>query len=264
MANRIDRIRQDVEARTGIDFRQYQDPKTVSAFIDAIAAVVSPFAIMGNIIKCLIMETLVVNLMLAYVCYQKQPQLWVGVVFFIIGNLGFIAVAIAAGIIRTINDFSTHSSNAMVGSLELADRVLADLDSVEGKCREVSPVDVVRGVLFVSVLPSVNEAIRRKARFISKPITFALDKLASLLSGALPTLMKSRGNDKDDFSPDTGGATIDKERYLAIITKCKPKIEPFIRSKAMGKVTFPFKLALLLSLVTTVTILALIYAFLMS
>jgi hypothetical protein len=172
-------------------------------------------------------------------------------------------VAIAVGTIRTINGFSTHSSRAMVGSLELAERVLVDLKSMDDNARKISPVDIVQGVLFVAIIPSVTEAIKRKVGFVSKPITFALDRLSLLLSRAMPTLMKSSGLNKDEPSPDSDDVGFDKERYSAIITKFKPKIEPFIRKKALGKVTLPFKLVLILSSLVTVTALALIYAFLM-
>lgn len=261
MRNKIEEIRRDVEEKTGIDFRKYRRPDLVNAFVDAITTVASPLKVIGTIIKYILVEALLVNGVLTLVWYQKRPELWVTILFFVVGNLGFTVVAIAVGVVRSIRQGVLRASEAMAGALEIADQALEDIEDLEQQHRKVAPVDIVRGALFVAIVPSVREAIAKKLGFISKPMTFALDSLSVNLSERLPKLIAA-GMERAADS-DSSDSTFDKQRYAAIIANLKSRVEPFVRKTILGKVTLPFTLAWALTSAITLTALTAIYLFLM-
>ena len=109
--------------------------------------------------------------------------------------------------------------------------------------------------------------------FLSRPILAAFDRLSGMLDAAIPKLLKEK-EVTEEFIEDSTEASeenteiseerkpnFDKTRYAELIGNMRPKIRPYIQSKILNIIIFPFKTFSQASAAITLFIILIIYIF---
>jgi hypothetical protein len=276
MSTQLEIIRQEVELKTGLSFSKYQRPELVEAMTETVSSVTSPVAFMKHITKPLVLTVLSLNIILGLLFLMTDLSIWKFIFLMLFGNIGFPLSAIAWGTKGLVEQIAKRTGDTLEQSLDLADDALNDLETVDYK--KIRASDIVRGILFVVVVPTLSEAIKNKTGFLSKPIIKAFDQMSGMLSNAIPKLLKEKEITEDEIEENeieeneieeneeseesqTKDPNFDKTRYAKLINNMRPNIRPYIENKVLGVITLPLKVFSYASAGTTGFLFLIIFIF---
>ncbi len=255
---------QDIETRTGIGFSKYQTKEMIES-IATILEKITPWGIASIIIikSFFTLVVLSVILIAIEIRFNLQDYLTIGTIVATLCISPFIILPLS--IASFIKSTATQVNTIISYILDLSINIYSDTELFSTmEITEPSPSDVVRGILYISILPSLKKVLTKKLSLIAQPVIWLLDK--TVITGIEFTLRQLEKNERSaeflaekvaessfsdvaeqvvDFAKQIQEKTTTVKRFknsIDLLETIKPKIESFIIRSLLPTVLFPMRL----------------------
>lgn len=260
---KIKKIRAEIIQKTGVDFEKYRKPEVVDTLTESVSFIINPLSVISVFLKSLIIVFAIINLVLGGWCYFQHTPIWVVILFFIIGNLAFPIVGISLGIMDIIKKLSRDIINALHITMDLVKEIIYDISKINPE--KLPPTaDIMKGVIFVVIIPLIRQIIMEKGSFLIKPLIWGFEKMLYVFSEVFtPIIEKIAPEDQvvaegvKQINHQVQG--VGKSKLIVSIDKVKPQIETVIIESVLPKVLAPIRFVFNLSSGITVFLLFILY-----
>lgn len=178
----IEKLRNEMLLSTGIDLEKYRKPELLAKMSDLL---MFPLYALQSIILPLAL-VLLVFASVDSVYFMRTPSILGGLLIVLFGIPIFFVIGISVGILRLIrrigNDLRAIISEALSLGMGVADDIEQSIRNLSVKGTSAvqafpSPSQIVRGVLLVVLLPTVEQVISRKVKLLGPTISGVAGKI---------------------------------------------------------------------------------------
>ncbi len=271
MSKKAEKIGREIIQKTGIDFDKYRRPELISTIVDVSLFIINPLSVIPIFVKAFIYVFLFINTILLIMAKAGHISLMVAVLMFIIGNVGFPFISTSLAIRRTGHKLIGDIQSALNIALDIAVDIIKDLKKMNLK--QIPPVtDIIRGVVFVVIIPSLEKIISEKIKLLGKPVAWLVEKsmfsfitvFSSLIDKLTPGKQDVEKLDqafKEDVKAIQEMSGDEESKMVAMIETARDKIGTLLIETIMPKILFPFTLALYISTALIYVLLMVVYFF---
>lgn len=271
MSKKTKQFGQEIIQKTGIDFEKYRKPELISTIIGVSIFIINPFASVPIFLKAFSITLTIIILFLVVLAEIHDINTVVVILMSVVGIIGFPFISSSIAIKHIGNKLIDDIKNALNIAMDLASEIIKDLKSMNLK--RIPPVaDIIRGVVFVILIPSLETVITKKIAFVGKPVAWIMEKALFAFTTYFAAVVDKIAPDKKSVKEldqalqqniqkmqDMGDS--EESKMLNIIEKARTMIASVLLEIVMPKILLPFSILFYIS--TTVTCVALILIYLL-
>lgn len=252
MGKKIERAADRLAEETGIDFKKYQKSEIVEKISDLTGFVGQSGGIMFR--RYAILLIIVVALCAWF--YTKGMNSIGIILFFIIGVLFTVFAGTALGTKKVAEKTVEDSVGIVVLMLEVVKEAKHDTAGAN-----VSTSNLVEGISYGVIIPSVSRIVREKLSLLATPVVFVMENSLFYFTKSVSALFDKSGDEipgETSQEPQAQKQTKEDNKFEQSVNSAKEKLEPLADS-VTRKVTIPSKVLLIITLIIGLPILFIIY-----
>ncbi len=206
-------IAKDLFEKTGVDFEKYRSKDIIEAVADIALNITPKGLIQLSFFPVLIISVSSFSFLL--ICFIFIDLTFFGYVFlFIITLIGGILLCISKSILNIIVNLVSNIEKIILLSMELVITILKDIEelikieinisnnsvikdkkeAVQSKIKIPNPIDLLRGVILVTILPALSKVLEKKLKFLAKPFVWILDIVIANIVDLLTKFIEKTGD----------------------------------------------------------------------
>ncbi|MCI4626062.1 MAG: hypothetical protein L3V56_08895 [Candidatus Magnetoovum sp. WYHC-5] len=168
MSKKTERLAEEISKQTGIDFKKYRNEEIIEQIQNVTSFIISPASIIPTIIKPLIFILAIFNItaIILYASINDTSVLGM-VIFLVIGNILNILIGITLGVRLSMKSILDDTKSIVNYTIETSNKLAKDFT-----VNTETIGDIIQGVSYCIIIPSVEKIIADKFMFLSRPISF--------------------------------------------------------------------------------------------
>jgi hypothetical protein len=250
MTVKIDQIGKEIIQKTGIDFEKYRKPELISTIVDVSTFIINPLASVPIFLKSFVFTFITIICILAVITKTGDINMAVIILMFFIGLVGFPFIGSSIAVKRVGNKIIEDIKNALNIAMDISIEIIKDLKKMNLK--RIPPVtDIIRGVVFVVLIPSLETVITEKITFLGKPVSWIMEKtlfnftkaFVGVVDKIIPEKKAVEGLDqalKQDIQKLQEMNPSEESKMLNVIEKARDMIASLLLETVMPKILLPF------------------------
>lgn len=262
----IDSLNREMMAKTGIDFKRYQNQELIVTLRELVAFPV--YALQTMYRPPVVIASIMIGVS---VFFFLVDRILLSSLFLPVSLLFAVIIGVLLGLILLIYRLTGDTENILNTVLEISQTVLNDLKTVHGKLADKTFAlpklsDIVSGVMYIVVLPGAHTIVRDSVPFFGRPAGYLMEKI---FNAAMKGIRGVLDNDEKALEEQTAGTQtpdIDEKFLQRFCTLGVEKVESVkgIVAKIIDVATrasaAPFKFVLfVVTSICALILLALIY-----
>lgn len=262
--SRLDRISAEVTRKTGIDFEKYRSPEVIETLLETTSLITNPFSMLSTFVLSLLKVFAVLSLILTAWCYASGAPVYVVMLVFIVGYVGFPLIGFSYGITDVMKKIVGDMVDTVHLALDQSKAAITDLAGLGARGKMPPVADLFKGILLVVLLPAIIQIINDRVGLFGKPFTFVIERMlvtfnamfGPIVAKLLPSSWTMTA-DTDSTGPQT--QEMGPVKIAGALDKLKPHVEKLLVEKVLPKVRAPMRLLFYAS--SGITLLALVIVF---
>jgi len=248
---KIEKINTEVIKKTGVDFEKYRLPEVIDTITETTDFISNPLSTVSILIRAMI-KVFAVIIVLFVVFYQvSDVSWWGGLILLVIGVIEFPIVGFSLGLISVVKRLTDNIVDVLVLSLDLVKEVIYDASNL--KTMDKLPVsDLLKGVLFIVLLPIIKQIITEKVGILGKPILWLVERILYVFSNTATAIIAKLTSANELIVDSIDGVDktakeVGKTKAIAIIDQVASQIESILAENVVPKVLRLLKVIFYLS-----------------
>ena len=187
MKRKLAKKLKELASSTGIDFLRYKSPELIGRVVQLIS-----FPLYAA--KTLFIPWVLILLaVVAFWIFVPIPGTFEKIIFAFLSAFALPVLGIPIGMTVLVRRVLEDVGGILGESMELAETVIKDQDQiVDSVSKNIDPGDVLKGVVFGAVIPSLSAALKKKMGFLAKLVSWPVNRVlfyaADLLGNTINTL----------------------------------------------------------------------------